>query len=197
MADHYSVAVAVACTVMLPRVLVTTALINRSLAMSLIVPLALMAMPGIGYGVWIWLRRKTAGKSGDVPKLGNPLSLATAIKFAALYAVIAFLVKWVRAEGFTQGLLPLSFVSGLTDMDAISLSIARDHSGDAANPGLAARAVVLAAVSNTLLKTGMAAMLGSRGLKWRVGIVLGATALIGTGWIMFGQMLFEPALPSR
>lgn len=187
LSEHYALAVVAACTVMLPRVLLATGLVNRQFALSLVVPFALMAIPGIGYAAWVWLRRHPQRRQGDTPELGNPLSLATAIKFAALYSLVAFAVKAIRAEGWTEGLLPLSFVSGLTDMDAISLSIARDHGTEQAAPGLAAQAVVLAAVSNTLLKTSMGVALGSPGLKARIAIVLGATAAIGVAWMIFSS----------
>jgi uncharacterized membrane protein (DUF4010 family) len=185
MADHYTLAVVAACTVMLPRVLIATGLVNRHFAQSLILPFTLMAVPGVVYAAWIWLWRHPQTHKGDTPELGNPLSLSTAIKFAVLYSGIAFLVKVIRELGWTQGLLPLSFLSGLTDMDAISLSIARDHATADSMLELATRAVILAAVSNTLLKAGMAIVLGSPGLKVRIGIVLGATALVGVVTMFF------------
>ncbi len=187
LADHYSLAVIAACTVMLPRVLVATGLVNREFTLSLLVPFGLMAIPGIAFAAYLWLARGLETRAGDTPELANPLGLSTAIKFAAFYAVIAFGVKVIRAEGWTQGLLPLSFVSGLADMIAISLSVARDHEGGNAESSLATQAVVLAAISNTLLKAGMAVVLGSTGLKWRVAIVLGATAAIGAGWMWLGS----------
>jgi uncharacterized membrane protein (DUF4010 family) len=190
MADHYAIAVIAACTVMLPRVLVAASFVHQGFARALIVPFALMAIPGIAYVVWARLRRHPKAHQGDTPQLGNPLSLATAVKFAALYAGISFLVTVFRAQGWSGGLLPLSFVSGLTDLDAITLSIARDHGGETVPSTLATRAVVLAAVSNTLLKGGMAVVIGSPGLKRRGGIVLGATAVVGIAWILFGADLF-------
>lgn len=186
MSDHYALAVVAACTVMLPRVLIAVGLVNREFALTILVPFALMAAPGIVYAGWVWFRQRPQAHEGDRPELPNPLNLPTAIKFAVLYSAIAFLVKMVREQGWTQGLLPLSFVSGLTDMDAISLSIARDRAADQAAPDLAARAVILAAVSNTLLKAGMAVMVGSSGLKWRVGLVLGLTAVVGIAGMLFG-----------
>jgi uncharacterized membrane protein (DUF4010 family) len=156
-----------------------------------VVPFALIAVPGVLYGLWVWLRRRPQHHQGDTPRLGNPLSLTTAIKFAALYTGIAFLVKVIHEQGWTQGMLPLAFVSGLTDMDAITLSIAQDHTDAEEASGLATRAVVLAAVSNTLLKAGMAIALGSPGLKWRIAIVLGATAVVALTWIFFGANLFS------
>jgi uncharacterized membrane protein (DUF4010 family) len=190
MAAHYALAVVAACTVMLPRVLVAIGLLNRELAIALVVPFALMAAPGIGYAVWVWLRQRREDQRSEAPALGNPLSLATAIKFALLYTVIAFLVKVVRAQGWTEGLLPLSFVSGLTDMDAISLSIARDVGTAATDFTLAVRAIILAAIANTLLKAGMAIALGSPGLKVRIAIILGATAVAGVAAMLLGSQLF-------
>jgi uncharacterized membrane protein (DUF4010 family) len=189
MSDHYALAVVAACTVMLPRVLIAIGIVNRTLAITLIVPFVIMALPGVVYAAWVWLRRRPTAQEGDAPELGNPLSLSTAIKFAVLYSGIAFLVTVVREQGWTQGMLPLSFVSGLTDMDAISLSIARDLGPEKAAVSTATQAVILAAISNTLLKAGMAIALGSPGLKVRIGIVLGATAAVGVIAMLFNDQL--------
>lgn len=194
MSDHYTLAVVAACTVMLPRVLIATLFVNRDFALTLLVPFAIMAVPGVLYAVWVWLRRGEQLHRDDTPQVGNPLSLSIALKFALLYAVVAFLVTMIREKGWTEGLLPLSFVSGLTDMIAISLSVASDQAGGGANLELATRAVVLAAIANTLMKTGMALVLGSSGLRVRVAIVLGATAILGVAVMFFTSRL--PALPA-
>jgi uncharacterized membrane protein (DUF4010 family) len=112
--------------------------------------------------------------------MANPLSLVTAIKFALLYAIIAFLVKAATQLDWQAGLIPLSFVSGLTDMDAISLSMATSLRDATVARELAARAVIIAAVANSLLKAGLAAGLGSPTLRRRAGGVLFATAVVGT-----------------
>lgn len=186
LSGHYALAVAAACTVMFPRVLVAVALVNQEFARTLILPFALMAAPGLGYVGWMWWRHRPSRHQGDTPDLGNPLSLATAIKFAALYSIIGFAVKVIRAQGWTEGLLPLSFISGLTDLDAISLSLAGERgAGEGQVSALATRAVVLAAISNTLMKGGLAVGLGSPGLRWRVVLVLGVTAGIGAAWMVW------------
>ncbi len=186
LAEHYALAVVAACTIMLPRILLVIGLVNRDLVPALLAPFALMALPGVGFIVWIWLRRRPTYRPGDTPVIGNPLGLLTAIKFAALYAAIAFLVRAFRAQGWTDGMLPLSFVSGLTDLDAIALSIARDHSEAGTVTTLATQAIVLAAVANSLLKAALAISLGSRGLRQRIAIVLGLTAAAGIGWLLLG-----------
>lgn len=184
LAEHYALAVAIACTVMLPRVIVATSVINPELARTLIAPFAIMAAPGIAYAVWIWSTKRPAKSEGGAVPLRNPLNLKMAIKFAVLYAVIAFLVKAAPEIGLAQSLLPLSFVSGLTDMDAISLSMARNGAGEGNPASLATQAIVLAAISNTLLKGGLAISLGSPGLRVRIAVVLGGTALAGAAWLM-------------
>jgi uncharacterized membrane protein (DUF4010 family) len=184
LSEHYAVAVVAACTIMLPRVVLVIGFVNRDFALTLLAPFALMALPGLGYIAWVQVRRRPSPRPGDTPELGNPLGLAVAIKFAALFAAIAFLVRAFRAQGWTEGLLPLSFVSGLTDLDAIALSIAREQYGESAASLLAIQAVALAAVANTLLKAGLAMSLGSRGLKVRIAVVLGLTAACGVVWMV-------------
>lgn len=184
LSEPYALAVVVACTVMLPRVVVATGVINRDLAFSLVAPFAIMAAPGVLYAAWIWWARRPTASGGDLARLRNPLDLKTAVKFAVLYALIAFLVKAAPQLGLTHSLLPLSFVSGLTDMDAISLSMARNGPGEGQPFALATQAVVLAAIANTLLKAGLAISLGSPGLRLRVALVLGATAAGGAAWLV-------------
>ena len=177
---HYALAVVTACSVMLPRVVITVGVLNPDLALTLIAPLALMTLPAICYGLWLWFARRPAAGSVEAPSLTNPLSLATAIKFALLYALIGLLVKAATQLDLLQsGLLPLSFVSGLTDMDAISLSMAGSQTTGQVPLLLATKAVIVAAVGNSILKAGLAISLGSAALRREVALVLGATAACG------------------
>lgn len=184
--EPYAAGVAIACTVMLPRVLIFTSLVNAELMRHLLLPFGLMTLPGIAYSAWSLrrLRRKE-----DQPAIGNPLSLTTALKFAALYALIGFLVKAATQSGQLQGtLLPLAFVSGLTDLDAISLSIARSLDSGALATPLAAQAVMVAAMANTILKTGLAVGLGSPTLRRHVLILMTFTLAAGVaGFLLIGS----------
>lgn len=181
---HYALAVVAACSMMLPRVLVAISVFNRELAWHLVAPFALMAMPAVAYGVWLWFHRQPGRHTVPAPALANPLSLFTAVKFALFYAGIAFLVKAAASlELLHTGLLPLSFLSGLTDMDAISLSVVGSFSAGTIPLSLAAQALLVAAISNSLLKAGLAIALGSPELRRLAGGVLILTALGGAaGW---------------
>jgi len=175
----YALAVVVACTVMLARILAVVSVINRELAIGLIMPFGLMALPGLGFALWVWLFNRPADNDVATPHLENPLSLGVAIKFGVIYAAVAFLVKAATHFQLHGGLLPLSFISGLTDMDAISLSMANSRNDSSVAPLLATQAVILAAVGNSVLKSGFAFFLGSPSLRRQIALVLGLTIATG------------------
>ena len=180
LSSDYAFAVVVACTVMLPRVAIVVFLLSPELGLRIAPALGAMALPAIAYAVFhLWSGR--GGDRGSVasPGVANPLGLFTAIKFALLYAVIAFLVKAATHLGWQSSLLPLSFISGLTDMDAIALSMTNNQRAGTVALELAARAIVIAAIANSLLKAGLAAGLGSPQLRNRAGATLLATAAVG------------------
>jgi len=180
--DHYAMAVVTACTVMLPRVILAVSVVSPELAVRMIAPFAVMTVPALVYASWLWLQRSPGGGAVVSPRITNPLSLSTAIKFALLYALIGLLVKAATQLDLLQsGLLPLSFVSGLTDIDAIALSMAGNVATTSIPLALATKAVIIGAVANTLLKAGLAIALGSPTLRNKVTLVLGVTAACGFG----------------
>ena len=186
LSSDYALAVVVACTVMLPRVIIVVFFLSPTLAVRIAPGFAAMMVPAVVYGGWHWWStRRVENGAVASPAMANPLSLVTAIKFALLYAVIAFLVKAATQLNWQGGLLPLSFVSGLTDMDAIALSMANNLRSGTVVWELAARAVIIAAVANSVLKASLAAGLGSPHLRRHAGGVLLATAAVGAGVVMF------------
>lgn len=182
---HYAVAVVLACTIMLARILAVVGVLNRDLALSLLVPFGLMAVPGVLYSAAVLAVQKDPATVSP-PSLHNPLSLSVAIKFAAIYALVAFLVKAATSLQWQSSLLPLSFVSGLTDLDAIALLMANNQKDGSVLPLLATQAVIVAAIANSLLKAGFAFTLGSPILRRNVTAVLGATMAIGAACLWFG-----------
>jgi len=142
-------------------------------------PMAMMAIPGVIYTLVVQVFSQREHTEMDLPSLKNPLGLSIAIKFGLIYGVISVLVKLFTQTDLTKGLLALSFVSGLTDMDAIALSITHNLKDQSIGIRIATHAVILAAMGNTLLKAGLAVSLGSSALRKQVCIALGATFLAG------------------
>jgi len=136
-----------------------------------------MSLPGVIYSV-ARLYRGNPG-DGDPGMYKNPLSLKVALQFGLIYAVVVFVVKMATVWFGGTGLVVASFISGLTDLDAISLSLSNLLRDGQIDPALAAQGVVLAAVANSIMKGVLAASLGDSALRRRVLVILGATAAIG------------------
>src|SRR3546814_5193676 len=69
----------------------------------------------------IWFFRRDS-KGEELPEQHNPAEIKNALIFAGLYAVIVFISAWASEELGTAGLLGVALLSGLTNMDAITLS---------------------------------------------------------------------------
>jgi uncharacterized membrane protein (DUF4010 family) len=109
--------------------------------------------------------------------LRNPFSLIEAAKFAALFAVVLLATKFVQAHFPPSGLYAVAALAGLTDVDAITLSMAEfAQSGEA---GVAVIAIVIAALSNTLVKCGMAFLVAGTALGKPLLIAAAAAFLAG------------------
>lgn len=185
-ARTYALAVVLACTVMLGRVVFIIGVVSAELMRSLVVPMTAMALPGVVYSIWNWLGTRRAQKPVDTPALHNPLSLKTAVKFALLYTLFAFLIKAATQSDWRGSLLPLSFVSGLTDVDAIALLMANGLRDKSVVLEIATQAVVIGAIGNSLSKGALAVGLGAGAMRTHVGIVLGATivaAVVALVWL--------------
>jgi uncharacterized membrane protein (DUF4010 family) len=177
-----ALAVVLACTVMLPRMTVMMAMVSPKLALASLGPLALMALPGIVWGLWEWYYRVHPKHTVNTPALANPLNLTVAIKFGAVYAVVRFLVKIASGSLNPTWVYGVSFIAGLTDTAAISLSSAQAVVAGTLSATVATKCVVIGALSNTLVKAGLAFGLGApefrRAIAWALGGVFVA-GLIG------------------
>jgi uncharacterized membrane protein (DUF4010 family) len=157
--------------VMFVRVLVLVAIIHRPLFVEMLVPLLIMGGATLAFAAIYLLRASDASRSAtaDVP-LQNPFSLISAMKFAALFAGVLLVVRVVEQEVASDwGTYVVALLAGLTDVDAITLSMANQVRGGTSLP-VAGVAIVLAIVANTLVKAGMAGAIGRGGFASRVTI---------------------------
>jgi uncharacterized membrane protein (DUF4010 family) len=141
----------------------------------------------VAAGCALWLIKRSGPEPDrgvkNVP-LRNPFSLTAAAKFAAFFAAVLVVVKLAQQYFPTSGLYAVAALAGLSDVDAITLSMAEQaKTGD---PGVALAAIIIAVVSNTLVKAGMAAALGSAVLKRPVLLASAAVVLTGAAvtWLM-------------
>jgi uncharacterized membrane protein (DUF4010 family) len=177
-APAFASGILIAWLVMFLRVLVLVAVVNRALLMPLLMPFLVMAAATAGVAAFLHFRNGVAGKpSKSDLNVKNPFSLTSAAKFAALFAVVLLAVKIVQEYFPADGLYAVAALAGLTDVDAITLSMAEfAKSGDIR---VAAIAIVIAALSNTIVKCGMAVV--SAGLAFAKPLIAATVASIVGG----------------
>jgi uncharacterized membrane protein (DUF4010 family) len=164
---------------MFVRVVVEVAVVNRALVSWVLIPFATMAAAALVAALVLWRATAKAGRRGkaEVP-LKNPFSLTSAIKFALLFTAVLLVVKLVQQRFPGEGVYVVAALAGLTDVDAITLSMAA-YARESGASGTAATAIAIAAVANTLVKAGMAAVLGSAALRSRVLVAAGGVLAAG------------------
>ncbi len=142
-------------------------LIHNELAMRLALPLLLLAAIVYGFAFWFWRQREEMTDNPVQPETRNPLDLATAIKFGLLLALIGFMATLLQSKVGNSGVYLLALVSGITDVDAITLSLSQLSHKELALE-VAARAILLAGLVNSLVKGLLALVIGGRRLGLRV-----------------------------
>jgi uncharacterized membrane protein (DUF4010 family) len=160
----FALAITVAWTVMFVRVLAVVAVLNISLVKPILLPVAGSIVAGLVCCIFLY-RGQTTDHRHDVA-FANPFELGLALKFGLLFAVILLFSRATQVYFGNTGLYVSSFVSGLADVDAISFSMARFSRGiGGIDPLIAARAIMLAAVANTLVKGCIVLFTGAPALK--------------------------------
>ena len=115
----------------------------------------------------------------------NPTQLSSAFAFAAVFVVIQIVTKATIAYAGSAALLVVAAASGITDMDAIALSVAREFEAGGMDGTLLVRATLVALAVNTLFKLGVARIMGDAKLLRAVLPGLGLALLIAAAGIAF------------
>jgi uncharacterized membrane protein (DUF4010 family) len=145
----------------------------------------LMAQGAVLAILCLGLQRMARSEIALIPAEDDPPSdLRTPIVFGLLYAGILLTVAWARQNLGTEALYAVAFVSGLADMDAITLSTMELSRGGGLEPGTAWRVILVASMSNLAFKGAVVAAMGSRQTARWVALLFGTTIVAG-GIILF------------
>jgi uncharacterized membrane protein (DUF4010 family) len=163
-ASTLALGILLAWTVMYFRVAIMVWFISAPLGARLTLAMGVLGAVSLGACYWLWRRRERVER-GTVEAGSNPFELDEAIKFGLLFGVVVLVAKAAQVYLGEAGLYLAAGIAGLTDVDAITLAMADLAKSDAANIDIAARAIVIAVMANTLVKSGMAAGLSSPELR--------------------------------
>jgi uncharacterized membrane protein (DUF4010 family) len=141
-------------------------------------PLALMLVIFVVTAGTAWWRQRSQS-SPEVTLEQNPAELKVALLFGLLYAGVLFVVAAAKEKFGSAGLYVLAGISGLTDVDAITLSSVQLVNSSQLDPDTAWRVILLATLSNLVFKGGAVATLGSRPLFMRVLVIFSVALAAG------------------
>ena len=165
-----------ASTVLFFRVAVAVAILDATLLPVLARYLAAPFVAGlIGVGL-AW--RSLGGTHSDGNGVRNPLQLKSAIELALLFQVVLYVVYYVRQWVGDAGLMATGFVLGLTDVDALTLSMTRGVA-TGISIEMACRAILMGIIGNSILKAIIALAMGTRRFGVQAGVALIAMAAAG------------------
>lgn len=176
-----------ACGVMFLRMTVLVASIQPALLRPLGGPLVTAGVVLFVLAVWQWHRRSREGIAAQAVEPVATFDLGTALGFGIFLAVMAVLVPAAREALGAPGIYALAALSGLADVDATVISVARLQGAGGLTVATTVLAVGLTTLANMLTKTVIAWKIGSTAVGWpvlrgyAVAVAAGAGAL-AMGW---------------
>src|SRR5690606_15791716 len=177
--------IVLAWTIMFGRVLVEVGVVNAALLRTAWLPVVAGGAAGLAWAGFLYLREKPGPEAEEPTQFSNPFELKTALQFAVLYGVILVVARAAQLYFGTAGVYVSAVLSGVADVDAITLSMAELSRGGLAHE-TATRAIVLAAVSNALVQGGIVLTLGGRAIRGPIlpGVGLIVAAALATAFLL-------------
>jgi len=170
--------------VVLLRLLVVSAVIAPAVLPKLLLPMG----TGLAFGIFATLLGwKKLNRNTELPKPSstNPTEIPAALSFALIYVVILLAAAWLSDIAGHRGLYAVAAISGLTDVDAITLSSLRLFDLEKMSGVYAITSIAIAFLANMVLKFGLVVFIGGRQLAKHV--VIGFSAMcvgVGLGLLM-------------
>lgn len=148
------------------RLSLVSAVVSPLLMLPVLLVLGAGFLCGLAVTLWCW-RGLVSGGEMPMPEVTNPTEVRAAVSFGLLYGGVLFLSAWLQDIAGAGGLFALSFVSGLTDVDAITLSSLRLFNTGKLPASDAVLTIAIAVASNLVFKSGLVMMIGGPALARR------------------------------
>ncbi len=178
-----SIVIMIASTIVFARVIIEVAVVGPSILPKLVAPLAVMM--GWMTIICVILYVCTRKEEQQVLLDEDPSDLKAAIIFGILYGVVLFAVAAVRENLSDEWLYLVAAISGLTDMDAITLSTVQLIKAEGLSIDTGWRMILIGAMSNLIFKAGAVAVLGNGRLLGRIALVFGLSLAGGVVILMY------------
>lgn len=169
-----SVIIMIASTVVFARVMVIVGATAPNFLHAAAPPLAIVLVAATVVSLFLW--KKVAAAEKGMPDQGNPAEVRAALFFVGIYALVLIAVAFAKERLGSSGLYAVAILSGLTDMDAITLSVSQMVHDNRLNPSEAWRMILAAGISNLVFKAAIVSTLGPRQLLKPIALAFALTA---------------------
>lgn len=177
-------AILLASTIMYLRVIVEVGVVNATLLPTLWPFITILTISGLLISLFLGWRAVNDVKEGV--SLKNPFRLASAIQLGLLFAGILVISKIAATYYGEEGLLIAAALSGLADVDAMTLSAA-SLAGESISETVAVTAIMIASVANTFTKGLIVVAIGTGSLRkhalWSFGLLI-VIGLLTILWLL-------------
>ncbi|MCB0501397.1 MAG: MgtC/SapB family protein [Bacteroidetes bacterium] len=177
--------ITIASAISLLRVLIEVSVVIPDRLPSIILPILaqLVFMSLVCISLFYLINKDDSDE--PLPEPENPAQLKSALLFGALYGVILLIVAFTKKEFGNNALYGVSIISGLTDVDAITLSLSQLIKKETLDVSTGWRLILLASLSNLMFKGILVMVLGTRELSKWIAISFGLSIAFGTAIIVF------------
>ena len=180
-----TVIILIANLVVLIRLSVFSAVVSQSILPQLLPVLGSGLLLGLGVTAYCWQKINLQHEM-PAPEIKNPAEMQTAATFGLLYAVVLFLAAWLSDIVGSRGLYAVALASGLTDVDAITLTSLRLFEIGKLEATETVIAISLGILSNIAFKFGLIFFIGGSLLAKQCALGMVATGIgICLGLIVF------------
>lgn len=182
LSPNFAVGILLASTIMYFRVFIVVLILNSSILLSLWLPLLIFT--AVGFIVSFFMSKRFTNEKHEAIELSNPFRLKSAILFGIVFGIVIFAAKAGQVYLGSGGVYAASALAGLTSVDAIVLSLAKLANGNVTNE-VAVIAIIIATISNNIVKAFITLFTGSVVLKKHVFKGLGIISVVSLIYLFF------------
>ncbi len=181
---NFAGGIAIASTIMYLRVLLETSFFNLSLTKALAIPYLGATTVGLLFVFYLY-KHEGVHKITQIEANKNPLDLSEALKLGLLFGLIFGSIGIFQSKFGDSGVYIISFLSGFTDVDAITLSLSQ-LAHHKISQEVAMSGIIIASIVNSLVKLGIVFILGGK----KLGLLMALFYLLSIG-VLLGATYFD------
>ncbi|MCU0387613.1 MAG: MgtC/SapB family protein [Chitinophagaceae bacterium] len=162
--QNCSIAILAASSIMFLRILLWTFIFNKSLMLQLLLPVSIIFLSAICFPVYLYYTTRKESASVSHVTNRNPLDLQGAFTFGIIYVIIILIVSYAHENMGDKGMVISSAIAGFSDIDAITITLSK-LTGSSIESRLGIQSIIIAAITNTMVKMGIGLWAGSKKLR--------------------------------